>query len=205
MARLRLFVALAAVAWSAPAAAAPADRWAAQISEASARFGIPAEWIRRVIRVESGGRALVGGRPIVSSAGAMGLMQVMPGTYAMLRQRHALGPDPYEPRSNILAGTAYLREMHARFGAPAFLAAYNAGPDRVDAYLNGSMILPEETVNYVAAVGPRIGMAGSFGMDAYGAGGYGAVLAAAPRPSHPSDAAYAGGGLTGTEYAAMRR
>ncbi len=135
----------------------------------------------------------------------MGLMQVMPGTYDLLRQRYAFGPDPYDPRSNILAGTAYLKEMHTRFGAPAFLAAYNAGPDRVDAYLNGSTMLPDETVNYVAAIGPRIGMEGSFGAGAYGGGSYGTELAAAPASLDPADAAYAGGGMTWTDYVATRR
>ncbi len=95
--------------------------------------------------------------------------------------------------------------MHARFGAPAFLAAYNAGPDRVAAYLNGSMILPDETVNYVAAIGPRIGMEGSFGANASGGGSYGIALAAVPASLDPADAAYAGGGMTGTDYAALRR
>ena len=131
-------------------------------------------------------------------------MQVMPGTYEMLRQRYALGPDPYDPRSNILAGTAYLKEMHARFGAPAFLAAYNAGPDRVDAYLNGGAILPDETVNYVAAIGPRIGMAGTFGPYA-SSGASGTELAAVPASLDSADAAYAGGGMTGADYAASRR
>ena len=62
----------------------------------------------------------------------MGLMQVMPGTYEGLRQRYGLGDDPYDPHDNILAGTAYLKEMYDRFGSPGFLAAYNAGPGRVD-------------------------------------------------------------------------
>lgn len=182
------------------------DPWGPYISEAALRFRVPETWIRAVMRQESGGRQTsADGSPITSSAGAMGLMQVMPGTYDLLRQRYALGPDPYDPRSNILAGTAYLKEMHARFGAPAFLAAYNAGPDRVDAYLNGSMILPDETLNYVAAIGPRIGMESGFGANARGGGSYGTELAAAPASLDPADAAYAGGGMTGTDYAAMRR
>ena len=74
----------------------------------------------------------------VSSAGAMGLMQVMPDTYDDLRQRHPLGSDPFEPHDNIMAGAAYIREMHDRYGAPGFLAAYNAGPLRLDGYLDGS-------------------------------------------------------------------
>ncbi len=189
-----------------PAPGPPGDPWGPYIRDAAARFSFPEAWIRAVMRQESGGRQTsADGSLITSSAGAMGLMQVMPGTYDILRQRYALGLDPYDPRSNILAGTAYLKEMHVRFGAPAFLAAYNAGPDRVDAYLNGSTILPDETVSYVAAIGPRIGMQASFGPSAYGGGSYGTEVAAVPASSDPSDAAYAGGGMTGIEYAATRR
>jgi len=176
------------------------DPWGPYVHEAAVRFSFPEAWIRAVMQQESGGRqASADGAPITSSVGAMGLMQVMPGTYDLLRQPYALGPDPYDPRSNILAGTAYLKEMHARFGAPAFLAAYNAGPDRVDAYLNSSMVLPDETVSYVAAIGPRIGMAGSFGPGAYG-GTYGTELAVSPASSDLANAAYAGGGMTWADY-----
>jgi len=189
-----------------PAPGPADDPWGPYVREAALRFSIPEAWIRAVMRQESGGhQTSADGSLITSSAGAMGLMQVMPGTYDLLRQRYALGPDPYEPRSNILAGTAYLKEMHARFGAPAFLAAYNAGPERVAAYLNGSMILPDETVNYVAAIGLRIGMEGSFGANANGGGSYGIALAAVPPSLDPADTAYAGGGMTGTDYAALRR
>ena len=51
----------------------------------------------------------------VSSAGAMGLMQVIPSTYAKLSWQHGLGPNPWEPRDNILAGAAYIREMYDLF------------------------------------------------------------------------------------------
>lgn len=189
-----------------PAPGPPGDPWGPYVREAAARFGVPETWIRAVMQQESGGRQTgPDGSPTTSSAGAMGLMQVMPGTYDLMRQRYALGPDPYDPRSNILAGTAYLKEMHARFGAPAFLAAYNAGPDRVQAYLDGNMVLPDETVGYVAAVGPRIGLPAGFGASAYGGGRYGLKPETLPAPSDPSDAAYAGGGMTGAEYAASRR
>jgi D-alanyl-D-alanine carboxypeptidase len=104
------------------------------------------------MRQESGGQ-----EQAVSSAGAMGLMQIMPDTFDGLRQRYALGNDPFEPRDNIMAGTAYIREMYDRYGAPGFLAAYNAGPSRLDSYLNGGDSLPDETVNYVAAIAPRLG------------------------------------------------
>ena len=99
------------------------DPYSAFIAEAAQRFGVPEAWIRAVMRVESAGDVRA-----ISSAGAMGLMQVMPATWAELRVRHRLGGNPYDPRDNILAGAAYLREMHDRYGSPGFLAAYNAGP-----------------------------------------------------------------------------
>ncbi len=128
------------------------DPWGPYIHEASGRFGVPDLWVRRVMRQELGGQ-----EDVISWAGAMGLMQVMPDTYDDLRSRYSLGDDPFDPHNNILAGTAYLREMYDRFGAPGFLAAYNAGPNRVDRYLNNGTPLPEETVNYVASIAPLLG------------------------------------------------
>ena len=116
------------------------------------RFGVPVAWIERVMRAESGGRTMLAGRPITSHAGAMGLMQLMPGTWAEMRSAHALGADPHDPRDNILAGTAYLRAMYDRFGYPGLFAAYNAGPARYAAYLAGRTTLPAETRGYLAAV-----------------------------------------------------
>lgn len=129
------------------------DRWGLHIQEASARFGLPEDWIRRVMRAESGGRTSVNGSPITSRAGAMGLMQLMPRTWAEMRDLHGLGPDPHEPRANILAGTAYLRAMYDRFGYPGLFAAYNAGPERYAEHLATGRRLPAETIAYVAAVG----------------------------------------------------
>ena len=103
------------------------------------------------MRAESAGDARA-----VSSAGAMGLMQIMPRTWADLRVRHRLGSDPYEPRDNILAGTAYLRELYDRYGSPGFLAAYNAGPGRYEERLATGRALPAETQAYVAALAPLI-------------------------------------------------
>ncbi|WP_419897595.1 lytic transglycosylase domain-containing protein [Roseomonas sp. USHLN139] len=143
-----------------PVPGPPDDPWGPYIREASARFAFPENWIREVMRQESGGRLYAAdGSLITSGAGAMGLMQVMPQTYDLLRPRLGLGLDAYEPRDNILAGTAYLREMYDRFGSPLFLAAYNAGPDRVAFYLSGAKILPDETENYVARIAPRLGPA----------------------------------------------
>jgi D-alanyl-D-alanine carboxypeptidase len=133
------------------------DPWASHIAEASQRFDVPEQWIRAVMKVESGGRTHMNGKPIVSRAGAMGLMQVMPSTYEELRVRHGLGTDPFEPHDNIMAGTAYLREMYEKFGSPGFLAAYNAGPGRYGEYLTGDRGLPNETRNYVAMISPQLG------------------------------------------------
>ncbi len=98
-----------------------------------------------------------GDRTARSLKGAMGLMQIMPKTWNELRARHALGSDPWQPRANILAGAAYLREMHDRYGSiAAMLAAYNAGPTRYDAHLSSGRALPAETVEYVVRIAPMI-------------------------------------------------
>ena len=157
------------------------DPWAPYIQEAAGRFQVQERWVREVMRRESGGRLYDSdGTLTTSGAGAMGLMQVMPRTFAMLRDRYGLADDPYEPRTNILAGTAYIREMYDRYGSPGFLAAYNGGPGRMDAYLAGSAPLPTETADYLAAVGPRLD----------------------GRGTSYADGAYAGGGMTGLEYQA---
>ena len=128
------------------------DPHAAHIAEASRRFGIPERWIRAVMRAESA----VDVRAI-SSAGAMGLMQVMPDTWAELRARHRLGRNPFDPRDNILAGTAYLHEMWDRYGdITAMLAAYNAGPARYDEHRAKGRPLPAETRAYVASLAPAL-------------------------------------------------
>ena len=137
----------------ASASSSAVDRWQPFITEASRRFGIPDAWIGAVMRAESGGEPTLGGRPITSRAGAMGLMQLMPETWAELRDRYALGSNPYDPRDNILAGAAYLRELYERYGYPNLYAAYNAGPARLDGYLFNGRPLPDETRAYYAALG----------------------------------------------------
>lgn len=134
------------------------DPWGPYVREAAAKYDVPETWIREVMRQESGGRMYGrGGDLITSGAGAMGLMQVMPATYDELRARYReLGNDPFDPHNNIMAGTAYIREMYDIYGSPGFLAAYNAGPGRLDDYLTRNRILPQETRRYVAAIGPRI-------------------------------------------------
>jgi soluble lytic murein transglycosylase-like protein len=157
MAPLSTLLSAAALLAASPAVADPPRsdpvlRWRAEIAEASARFGIPVAWIERVMRAESGGRTMLGGRPITSRAGALGLMQLMPATWAAMRAAHGLGSDPHAPRDNILAGTAYLRAMYDRFGYPGLFAAYNAGPGRYAAHLASGRALPAETRRYLAAV-----------------------------------------------------
>lgn len=104
------------------------------------------------MRVESAGNPAA-----TSHAGAMGLMQVMPDTYAELRLRYGLGANAYEPRNSILAGAAYLREMHDRYGPTGMLGAYNAGPGRWEDHIARGRSLPTETVAYVARLAPLVG------------------------------------------------
>lgn len=128
----------------------PRDTYADHIAEAARRFELPATWIRAVLRTESAGdpRAL-------SPKGAIGLMQIMPDTWTYLRIRHRLGGDPYDPRDNIIAGSAYIRELFDRYGSPGWIAAYNAGPGRYEASLRGRP-LPAETRAYVAIVATKL-------------------------------------------------
>lgn len=152
MGALRSIAVALALQFATAAHADPIERWRPYIEEASRRYAIPAAWIERVMRAESAGRTSLNGRPITSRAGAMGLMQLMPGTWAQMRTMLRLGPNPHDPRDNILAGTAYLRLMHDQFGYPGLFAAYNAGPARYAAVLAGRRALPGETRAYLALV-----------------------------------------------------
>lgn len=149
----------AATAQTVPAASRGSDRaYAAHITDAAQRFGLPTAWIRAVLRAESSGDPRA-----ISTTGAMGLMQIMPATWNELRVRHGLGADPFDPRDNILAGAAYLRELYERYGnVAAMLAAYNAGPGRYEASLAGKK-LPAETRAYIAALAPLIDNAAAGG------------------------------------------
>lgn len=129
------------------------DRWTPTIAEAAKRFGVPQPWIRAVMLIESGGRTMLGeNQPIVSSMGAMGLMQLMPQTYNDMRRQYALGRDPYDPHDNIMAGAAYLRFLRDRYGYPAMFAAYNDGPGNLEARMMGRGLLPVETQNYMSNI-----------------------------------------------------
>nr|WP_241491064.1 lytic transglycosylase domain-containing protein [Sphingomonas sanguinis] len=144
----------------------PRDPYAGHIAEAAQRFALPAAWVRAVMRAESGGDPKA-----VSPKGAIGLMQIMPATWADLRVRHGLGVDPYDPHDNIVAGAAYIRELFDRYGTPGWIAAYNAGPGRYEASLAGRP-LPSETIAYIATVTP--------GFDAVGGSTKTVIAAAEP-------------------------
>ena len=132
------------------------DPWGPYIQEASKKFDVPEEWVRAVMQQESGGRLYHNGQFVTSAPGAMGLMQLMPPTYDALRYAYNLGDDAYDPHDNIMAGTAYIRQMYDVYGSPGFLAAYNAGPGRLEDFLTRNRTLPRETRNYVASIGRRI-------------------------------------------------
>lgn len=117
------------------------------IREASIRFGLDPRLIRSVIRHESNYDPRA-----VSSRGAMGLMQLMPGTARELGVTCA-----FDPRQNVLGGSRYLRRMRDELGSwPRALAAYHAGPARVR-----SGRLPGQTRRYVARVLASWGRAGA--------------------------------------------
>ena len=110
------------------------------IQNAAIRFGVDARLVKAVIQVESAYQ------PRARSAkGAMGLMQLMPET-ARLYQ----ASNPYDPRSNIEAGTRYLKTLLDRFERPLALAAYNAGEAAVLRF--GGIPPFPETENYVTRI-----------------------------------------------------
>ena len=132
--------------------AQPVNRFAELVADAAARFAMPARWISAVMQIESSGDERA-----ISSRGAMGLMQLMPTTWVELSARYGLGLDPFDSRDNILAGAAYLKELHDRFGSAGFLVAYHAGPARYEQHLATGRPLPTETTAYVAAVTSLLG------------------------------------------------
>lgn len=111
------------------------------IEREAQRQGLSPELVQAVIQAESGYNAKA-----LSSKGAMGLMQLMPATAAILAV-----DDPWDPVQNVRGGVAYLRRMLDRFGRLELaLAAYNAGPTAVERY---DGIPPyRETRTYVARV-----------------------------------------------------
>ncbi|WP_332764503.1 lytic transglycosylase domain-containing protein [Phenylobacterium sp.] len=136
----------------------------AAVEEAARRFDLPEALIWSVMRAESARNPRA-----VSRAGAMGLMQLMPRTWAELRARLELGDDPFDVRDNVIAGAAYLRELRDRFGVPGFLAAYNAGPGRYAEHLSTGRPLPQETRAYVTAVVSDLGLGSGSGRGAVAA------------------------------------
>lgn len=112
------------------------------VERAAAANEVPPRLIAAVASVESAWE--VGA---LSSAGAMGLMQLMPAT------ARELGVEPWNPASNLLGGARYLAAMLGAFDDVGLaLAAYNAGPGRVVEALRAGKALPAETLAYVPQV-----------------------------------------------------
>ena len=119
-----------------------ADRYDDLITEASKKHGVSFSLLKALIKIESDFNPRA-----ISSAGAKGLMQIMPENIRALNIK-----DPFDPLENIMGGTRYLKQLIGRFNGklPMALAAYNAGPNIVDRY---KRIPPfKETENYVEKV-----------------------------------------------------
>ena len=116
--------------------------WRSRISDLSEKYGMDENLVRAVIRMESGGKT-----DALSSKGAMGIMQLMPGTAKMLGVE-----DPYDPVQNLEGGIKYLSQMSDKYDGDLekTLAAYNAGPGRVDSY--GGIPPFAETQHYVKTI-----------------------------------------------------
>jgi soluble lytic murein transglycosylase-like protein len=129
------------------------DRWNPIVTDAAKKFHVPKAWIRAVMRMESGGRTMLSkDQPMVSSAGALGLMQVLPDTYNDMHAQYGLGADPFNPHDNIFAGAAYLHWLQQKYGFPAMFAAYNAGPGRLEDHQANGGALPAETRAYIGGI-----------------------------------------------------
>ena len=129
-----------------PAQAAVPAATPRELADAAAdRYGLPRELVRSVMAAESGYQTQA-----ISPKGAIGLMQLMPGT------AQVLGADPYDQAQNVDAGTRYLRDLLEKYnyGLRHALAAYNAGPGAVEKY-NG--VPPfRETINYINRIEKKL-------------------------------------------------
>ena len=126
-------------------AAGVPEPYRAKVAELAARFDLSASLIEAMVWQESRWR-----HEAVSPVGAQGLAQLMPGT------ARDLGVDPRDPFANLEGGARYLREQLDRFDGDLekALAAYNAGPGRVERAKGIPRI--RETQNYVAAIMGRL-------------------------------------------------
>ena len=149
MGAVRIWIA-AALAIAGPTHAQSVVHWRPYVIEASNRFGVPMTWIEAVMQAESRGRTTLNGRPIRSSAGAIGLMQLMPSTWVEMRARLGLGSDPDDPHDNILAGTFYLRLMYHSLMRAARL---NVGSSMTRAAFPDVRRLPFEDCRRVISTG----------------------------------------------------
>lgn len=126
------------------------DQYKPLIAQASKQYGVPASLLANTLHAESSFNPNA-----VSSAGAQGIAQFMPAT------AKSMGVNPFDPSSAIPGAAQYLAQNYAKFGSwPLALAAYNAGPGRVDQMLAsgaGMKALPAETQGYVAKIMSGLG------------------------------------------------
>ena len=138
--------------WTYEAPYVPTGTLGAWVQGVARRSGVPASLIDAVMAQESGGNPYAR-----SSAGALGLMQLMPGTASWL------GVNPLNPQANLAGGAAYLARLYSQFGnVKETLAAYNAGPGTVakEIAAHGARweyYMPQQTQTYVADISSALG------------------------------------------------
>jgi soluble lytic murein transglycosylase-like protein len=124
------------------------DPWGPFIRPAAAEFAVPEPLIYAVMRAESRGCQWLNGHPMRALSGEVGLMQIPPVIYDMIRRRISVGPDPYLPSDNIRAGAYSLSVMIHQFGLPDGLSAYQFGPTELAAAWAAGRDAPPATLHY---------------------------------------------------------
>lgn len=127
----------------------------------------PPNLVLSLVQTESSGNMFTAsGVPVTSSAGAVGLFQLMPGTAA------GLNVDPTSPQGNIQGGETYLQQLYNQFGNwPDALAAYNEGPGALQSQLNAGVT--PTSVGYASTILNNAGMSPTTGSDATDSSGDG--------------------------------
>ncbi len=127
-------------------------RWETIVEEAAHQAMMAPSFVEAVLLAESAGCEYMNGAPTISPAGAMGLMQLMPGTWTRLQSQLHLGRDPFDPTDNIRAGARFLRELYDQFGLEGAVDAYHSGTGTYAEHLRSRKALSPKNLDYLSRV-----------------------------------------------------